>query len=122
MEGSLRPRRYRRMAPGARLQLGVRPLGNGLSRTLDGSAENISLGGMFIATDRPYPRGETISVEFRNADPDGCPVRATAIVRWRRRVFEPRGMGVEFLEFEGIAGNDVQNWLDALLEPESKIA
>ena len=68
-------------------------------------AANLSLGGMFIATNRPLPKGCVVIVQFSTAAGEP-PVLVKAIVRWRRRWLSPRGMGLAFYEFEGLAGRD----------------
>ncbi|NPA95600.1 MAG: TIGR02266 family protein [Thermodesulfobacteria bacterium] len=62
-------------------------------------AENLSAGGMFIATRKPLPPGSTIVVEFMLPD-TSLKVRTRAEVMWARKdassTGEKRGMGVRF--------------------------
>ncbi|MEM7049767.1 MAG: PilZ domain-containing protein [Acidobacteriota bacterium] len=64
-------------------------------------ASNISLGGMFIATEEPRPVGTSFSVEFR-LTPDGRAIEGRGRVLWVREQPEgpeyPRGLGLRFLE------------------------
>lgn len=82
-----------------------------------GIVGNCSAGGMYIATEHPAPRGSLIRLKFsldsENKAP--LPIQARASVRWVRHVAHPRGMGVEFLEFEGIDAQDFREWITNLL-------
>lgn len=67
-----------------------------------GFAENLSAGGVFIATHKLKPAGSTIELSINL--PDGVTVKAVGEVRWIR-VFNdqsdtPPGMGVKFLEID----------------------
>ena len=61
-------------------------------------ADNISAGGMFIATPKPLKPGTQLSVEFLIPECD-YPIRVKAKVAWSRSVpseGQTRGMGVKF--------------------------
>ncbi len=64
-------------------------------------AENLSEGGMFIATRKPLPPGTTIVVEFMLPD-SAVKVKTKAEVVWTRNETksptEKRGMGVRFYD------------------------
>jgi uncharacterized protein (TIGR02266 family) len=67
-----------------------------------GFAENLSAGGVFVATHLLRPVGEKVEICVHL--PDGAEVRAMGEVRWVR-VFNadsdmPPGMGVRFLELK----------------------
>jgi c-di-GMP-binding flagellar brake protein YcgR len=83
----------------------------------EGVVENCSAGGMYISTDHPCPRGSTIILKFRleSRIKDLLPIKVRAAVRWTRHVTNPKGMGIEFLEFEGIDKRDFQEWITSLL-------
>jgi hypothetical protein len=49
-------------------------------------------------------------------------VRAKAVVCWRRRWREPRGMGVRFVEFVSLGERRLESWIDTVLAPESILA
>jgi hypothetical protein len=88
---------------------------------LTGVAAGASLGGMFVATAEP-PRPGTVLVlrlYLDDAD-DGPPLRAKAIVRWRRRFQQPRGMGIEFLEFERLGGRRFEEWIARSTAPDGR--
>lgn len=73
-------------------------------RYLQGIAENCGLGGMFIATDRPFLVGSVIWLVFhKEGDPTmSDPIYVHAIVRWVQTAVQPYGMGVKFVEIKGI--------------------
>ena len=78
-------------------------------------AQNISLRGIFIETGHPPPAGTLIRLDIRLTPADPKPVHAKGIVRWRRRWSQPRGMGVEFLDFKGLGERDLREWLASVL-------
>ncbi len=88
---------------------------------LDGLAADIGLGGMFIATDETHPEGTILSLELNRDDRAGETflVRARAVVRWTRLEDEPRGMGVEFIEFDGLKNLTLEEYLSKVLEQEA---
>ena len=81
---------------------------------VDDIAKDLSSGGVFIATKRPLPKGSVVRVQFSTA-PEEPPVTVKAIVRWRHRWRSPRGMGLAFYEFEGLAGRDREAWMNQIL-------
>ena len=108
-------RTYPRVAPEIRLQ--VRALPGEPSPFQEGVVGNVSLGGMFIETEEPLAPGQVLRIEFdtgRQGAADSA-VIAKAVVRWRRRVFDPRGMGVQFLEFEGLTEEKLEEWLNSVM-------
>ena len=83
----------------------------------EGIVENFSAGGMYISTEHPPSRGSSVILKFRiKANPKALlPIQVRAVVRWVRQVTNPKGMGVEFVEFEGIDERDFEEWLSSLL-------
>ncbi len=80
---------------------------------LEEIAENVSLGGLFIRTPRPFAKGTSLRLNLRLSS-DGATVpriRANAIVRWIRRWGASAGMGVEFLDFEMNGRDDLDRFL-----------
>lgn len=84
---------------------------------LDELARNISPRGLFIESEHPPATGTVLRLEIRVQPRDGEPhsVFAKAIVRWRQRWSRPRGMGVEFVEFEGLGERKIGEWLESIL-------
>jgi c-di-GMP-binding flagellar brake protein YcgR len=115
-------RRYPRLSAGVRIFYRGEPLEPRERAYLEGVAEDLSLGGMFLATDRPLPVGSRVWLEFQPGVAPGedpaqeMAVRAQAVVRWRRRWRSPRGMGLEFVEFEGLGRHEFQAVIERLLE------
>ena len=87
---------------------------------LDGLAADIGLGGMFIATDEPPSPGAVVSLEINLGDDGGehSLVRARAVVRWTRQQSEPEGMGVEFIEFDGLRDLTLGEFMSRVLEQD----
>jgi uncharacterized protein (TIGR02266 family) len=78
-----------------------------------GFAENLSAGGVFIATHKLKPVGSKIELSINL--PDSVTVRALGEVRWIRVFNEqsdtPPGMGVKFLEIEESCVTAIQGFL-----------
>jgi uncharacterized protein (TIGR02266 family) len=110
---------FRRLAAGVRVRYQDLRLRRAEREYLRGVADDVSLGGMFLATRHTFPEGTTIELEFRPNDESGAPVRAKAVVCWRRRWREPRGMGLRFVELTGLGARRLETWIDTVLAPES---
>lgn len=91
---------FNRLAPGADEEPGL--------------TEDASAGGLFIATERPLPRGARVGVELFCEDSPEPAVRARAVVRWRRRWRHPRGMGVEIVAISESDRERLERWLERL--------
>lgn len=76
-----------------------------------GRTEDVSTGGMFIATRRPLPRRTRLTLEAFLDASDEPAVRVEAVVRWRRRFAEPRGMGVEIMAASEQDRRRLRRWL-----------
>ena len=78
-----------------------------------GFAENLSAGGVFIATHKLKPVGSKIELSINL--PDGAQVRALGEVRWVRVFNEqsdtPPGMGVKFDEVAPSSAEAIQGFL-----------
>lgn len=112
-------RAFRRLAAGVRVRYQEMRLRRPEREYLRGVAEDVSLGGMFLATRHTVPTGRTIELEFHPRGEEGAPVRAKAVVCWRRRWREPRGMGLRFVEFAALGGRRLESWIDTVLAPDS---
>ncbi|HET9929983.1 MAG TPA: TIGR02266 family protein [Polyangiaceae bacterium] len=78
-----------------------------------GFAENLSVGGVFVATHQVRPVGEKVEVSIHL--PDGTEVRAVGEVRWTR-LFNaesdmPPGMGLRFTELNAGADTAIERFL-----------
>lgn len=80
-------------------------------------SRNVSTGGVFIETPKPYPVGETFILELYLLE-DTKPVRAKCQVRWSRPAgkSESSGMGVKFVEMR----EDDQEKLRQLISDRKK--
>ncbi len=79
-----------------------------------GLTNNISEGGLFVASDQLLPRGSVLDLEFSLPD-GGPPVRTTGVVRWLREdldsIEEPPGMGVQFVELSEATRTRLERWV-----------
>ncbi len=110
-------RKYRRVAGGVRVIYSGVHVERATREYLDGIARDLSIGGLFIETRRPLPKGTLVDLDFfvgREAREE--PVHARAVVRWTRRFFRPRGMGLEFIDVEGLGQTLLESWIDSVLE------
>lgn len=115
MEKEEEMRQFPRLAAGVRVLFRGGPLRKPEREYLEGVAENVSLGGMFIATGSPLKEGSLVTLSFLNREAGDPPVRAKALVCWRRRWRQPKGMGVRFLEFENLGPCGLDGWLEGVL-------
>ena len=66
------------------------------SPTVDGQVKNISMGGVFIETDRSFSEGDGVEFEMSlKLLGKGRSVTVEGVVRWVQSKY-PRGVGVEF--------------------------
>ena len=79
-----------------------------------GFSENISEGGLFVATHRLQDIGTDLVLEFSVPDRP-TPIRATCRVRWVRLYREssdaPPGMGVEFVDLAAQDAADISRFV-----------
>lgn len=109
-------RQYRRVAAGVSVFYWSPPVDKPTREYLEGIASDLSLGGLFLATPRPLPKGSYVLLDFETAGDEGGPVSAKAVVRWRRRWRPPRGMGLEFVEIEGLGQRRLEAWVESILK------
>lgn len=81
-----------------------------------GFSENISEGGLFIATEAPFHIGEELDVEVSLMG-DGVPLKQRVVVRWVRPPEAagglPAGMGVQFLGLGAGERTMLQEFVDS---------
>ena len=112
-------RDYRSILPETEVIYRAAPVRPQDRRYLLGVAENLSLGGLFISTRHPFGVGTVVQLDLypAGAGSDRSPFSARAVVRWRNLWREPRGMGLQFLEFANLAERPVPALLDDALAP-----
>jgi hypothetical protein len=112
---------FRSVLPGTELVYRMAPARPEERRYLLGVAENVSLGGMFIAARHPFPPGTLVCLDLYPGAGAGDtqPFSARAVVRWRRLWREPRGMGLQFLDFANLGKRSMTSLLDRVLVHES---
>lgn len=78
-----------------------------------GFVENLSAGGIFVATHNLRPVGERFEININL--PDGRPIQGVGEVRWVREYSErsnvPPGMGIRFLELAPGADSAIADFL-----------
>jgi uncharacterized protein (TIGR02266 family) len=112
-------RAFRRLAAGVSVRYQEVRMRRPEREYLRAVAEDVSLGGMFLASRHTFREGTTIELEFHPRGEAGAPVRAKAVVCWRHRWREPRGMGLRFVEFVSLGARRLESWIDTVLAPES---
>ncbi len=114
---------YRAILPGTEVVYREAPVRSEDRLYLLGIAENLSLGGVFIATVHPFAVGTLVCLDLYPAgDSGGTPFSARALVRWRRQWHGPRGMGLQFLEFANLAERPMLALLDQALASAAQAA
>ena len=91
----------------------------------EGTGEDLSEGGMFVATRAPMPVGTVLRMQILipHEIPSEPPVTARAMVRWQGLLKDgPHGMGVQCLAFKGIGELRLNVWLETILAAEPAAA
>jgi uncharacterized protein (TIGR02266 family) len=90
-------RHHRRVSLSTEIHLGSE------SNLYAGLTNNLSRGGVFVATPDLLAKGTVLDLEFSIPD-GGPPIRTTGLVRWIREDLDsiegPPGMGVQFVELD----------------------
>ncbi len=111
-------RKYPRISPGVNFSVMVKHIDKDAREYFKGVIENIGLGGMFIDTDYPLPKGSMVTIHFKsNKEVDAQPVIANGLVCWTQKLMRPHGMGVDFIEFEGLGDNSFEEWFKKHFQP-----
>lgn len=124
----MQPLRYEesKSSPFRRLHQGVQvfyrpiPMGKHEQEYLSELALEKGFGGMFLPGKQPMAPGTVLHMVFHapGSGDSARPVRARGMVferrRWRR---EPTGMGILFLDFDGLGDGPLAVVLDRLLTP-----
>ncbi|PLX83930.1 MAG: hypothetical protein C0617_09815 [Desulfuromonas sp.] len=105
-------RRFPRIATNVHVALAVEKSDKETRQYLEAVAENCSLGGMFIATDHLVPKGHIVRLKLQVDGTGGksSVVHARGLVRRVQRWTKPKGIGVEFIEFEGLGEDSYADW------------
>lgn len=79
-----------------------------------GQTENISMGGLFMSTDRPLQIGDQFPVEFVLPDRK-TKINCTGEVTWTRPCTEEEagseGVGVRFVDLNGVKMKAIGHWI-----------
>lgn len=80
-----------------------------------GFSENISEGGLFVATEAPWDIGESIEISLRIMGAEATPL--VGVVRWVRSGGTsgglPAGMGVQFVDMDEAVRRALQSFVDS---------
>jgi len=102
-------RRHRRVTIAAEVHL------ESDSNLYAGITNNVSQGGVFVATSKLLAKGTVLDLEFSIPDA-GPPIRTTAVVRWLREDLDdiegPPGMGVQFVELADRTRNRLERFIE----------
>jgi len=108
-------RKFQRVASEVHVQFREKKVDDSTQKYFEGVAKDSSLGGIFLATKHLFAPGTIVALIFKfMLDNEDIEIKALAIVRWARHLFHPKGMGLEFFEFEEPAGRDYQRYLNHL--------
>ncbi len=109
--GSLTPRGYSRVSSGVNFSAMVEYTNKGDREYYEGLIEDVSLGGMFIEIGQPFPKGSIVAIQFESeTGKDERPVTAWGMIRWTQKWKRPHGMGIDFIEFEGLGNIPFEEW------------
>ncbi len=111
-------RRFKRVASNVRVGFSKRQVDKETEEYFQGVAEDCGLSGMFLATEHLMPKGSVVSLNFQFDDGSGekISIQAQAVVRWTQRFRKPKGMGLEFFEFNGLEDRNFEDCLKLLLK------
>lgn len=80
-----------------------------------GTAQNLSEGGIFVATPIVHPIGTRFNLSVHLEDGQGGVIRGIGEVRWTREVdagdHDPAGIGIQFLALEGDGSERIAAYL-----------
>ncbi len=111
-------RKFKRVASNVRVRYSKQPADKETEEYFQGVAEDCGLSGMFLATEHLMPKGSIVSLDFTFLDSTGerVSIQAQAVVRWTQRFRKPKGMGLEFYEFNGLKDRNFEDCLELLLK------
>jgi len=108
---SLAPRGYSRVSSGVNFSAMVEHTNKGDREYYEDIIEDVSLGGMFIEIGHPFPKGSIVSIQFKSkTGKDDRPVTARGMIRWTQKWKRPHGMGIDFIEFDGLGNTPYDEW------------
>lgn len=111
-------RKFKRVASNVRVGFSKQQIDKDSEEYFQGVAEDCGLSGIFLATPHLMPKGSVVSLNFQFVDETGeqVKIQAQAVVRWTQRFRKPKGMGMEFFEFQGLGDRSFAQCLKLLLK------
>ncbi len=104
-------RRYPRVSPRVNFSVMIQHIDKGGKEYYEGLIEDVSHVGMFVEIGHPFPKGSLVIIQFQSKiGKNEKPITATGLVRWTRKWKRPHGMGIDFIEFEGLDGTPLEEW------------
>lgn len=118
MNNSDENRKYSRVSPDVNFSVMLNHIDKDDLKYFEGMIENIGLGGMFVEMDHPFSKGNMVTIQFKMVK-EGVeqPVIAKGLVRWTQKWKRPHGMGVDFIEFDGLGKNSFKEWFKNHFQP-----
>ncbi len=108
---SLAPKGYSRVSSGVNFSAMVERTNKGDREYYEGLIEDVSLGGMFIEIGQPFPKGSIVAIQFESeTGKEERPVTARGMIRWTQKWKRPHGMGIDFIEFNGLGNTPYNEW------------
>ena len=112
-------RKYSRVSPGVNFSAMVQHTNKEDMEYYEGLIEDVSLGGMFIKIDHPFPKGSIVIIQFKSEiEENERPVTAKGLVSWTRKWRQPHGMGIDFIEFDGLGSTPFEEWFKKHFQQE----
>jgi len=114
MTNSSEKRNYQRVSPGVNFSvMASQHLNKNDREYYEGLIENISHKGVFIEIAHPFPIGCIVTIEFKSEiEKNERPIKARGLVSWSRKWRKPHGMGIDFIEFEGLGTTPLEEWFN----------
>ncbi len=111
-------RKFKRVASNVRIRFSKQQVDKETEEYFQGVAKDCGLSGIFLATEHLMPKGSIVSLDFEFFDGTGekVSIQAHAVVRWIQRFRKPKGMGLEFYEFNGLKDRNFEDCLKHLLK------
>lgn len=103
-------RKFKRLAANIQVRIHARKTSPETLKEIQSKISNISLGGVFIETQHPFPIGTVIEMEFSLPN-SNLKTRAKGIVKWSDPTGKVRGMGIEFLQVSIEEKDRLQDYL-----------
>lgn len=104
-------RRCERVSPRVNLFVMIHHIDKRDREYYEGLIEDVSHAGIFVEIDHPFPKGSLVTIQFQSKiEKDERLVTAKGLVCWTQKWKRPHGMGINFIEFEGLKNTPLEEW------------